>query len=91
MVGKSLLGWKELEYEVVSDAAARQLFYGKHFENFDPLGAHTGDSSYSISPLSGAHQQSEKIICLFAILVFSMHCLPTHWIIALLRQVNARL
>lgn len=40
---KSLLGWKELEYEVVRDRADNCITVC-NMENFDPLGVHTGDS-----------------------------------------------
>ncbi|KAI0918966.1 hypothetical protein AcV5_002007 [Taiwanofungus camphoratus] len=36
-------GWKELEYEVVRDAADNTIICC-NMENFDPLGTHTGDS-----------------------------------------------
>ncbi|TAM56512.1 carbamoyl-phosphate synthase large subunit, partial [bacterium] len=39
----SLLGWKELEYEVVRDAADNCIIVC-NMENFDPVGVHTGDS-----------------------------------------------
>ena len=40
---QSLLGWKEVEYEVVRDAADNCITVC-NMENFDPLGVHTGDS-----------------------------------------------
>ena len=43
LVEKSLRGWKELEYEVVRDAADNCITVC-NMENFDPLGVHTGDS-----------------------------------------------
>jgi carbamoyl-phosphate synthase (ammonia) len=43
LVEKSLLGWKEIEYEVVRDAADNCVTVC-NMENFDPLGIHTGDS-----------------------------------------------
>ncbi|XP_017326054.1 carbamoyl-phosphate synthase [ammonia], mitochondrial isoform X1 [Ictalurus punctatus] len=43
LVEKSLLGWKEVEYEVVRDAADNCVTVC-NMENFDPLGIHTGDS-----------------------------------------------
>ena len=43
LVEKSLKGWKELEYEVVRDAANNCITVC-NMENFDPLGVHTGDS-----------------------------------------------
>lgn len=43
MIEKSLKGWKEVEYEVVRDAADNVIICC-NMENFDPLGVHTGDS-----------------------------------------------
>uniref|UniRef100_A0A3Q3JR93 ATP-grasp domain-containing protein n=1 Tax=Monopterus albus TaxID=43700 RepID=A0A3Q3JR93_MONAL len=43
LVEKSLLGWKEMEYEVVRDVADNYVTVC-NMENFDPLGIHTGDS-----------------------------------------------
>ncbi|KAJ7928453.1 carbamoyl-phosphate synthase [Mycena leptocephala] len=40
---RSMKGWKELEYEVVRDAADNTIICC-NMENFDPLGTHTGDS-----------------------------------------------
>ncbi|KAG5283428.1 hypothetical protein AALO_G00041970 [Alosa alosa] len=43
LVEKSLLGWKEVEYEVVRDISNNCVTVC-NMENFDPLGIHTGDS-----------------------------------------------
>src|SRR6218665_281767 len=43
LVEKSLLGWKEIEYEVVRDAGDNCVTVC-NMENFDPLGIHTGVS-----------------------------------------------
>jgi carbamoyl-phosphate synthase (ammonia) len=43
LVERSLKGWKEIEYEVVRDAADNCITVC-NMENFDPLGVHTGDS-----------------------------------------------
>ncbi|XP_041374457.1 carbamoyl-phosphate synthase [ammonia], mitochondrial-like [Gigantopelta aegis] len=43
LVEQSLLGWKEVEYEVVRDAADNCVTVC-NMENLDPLGVHTGDS-----------------------------------------------
>lgn len=43
LVEKCLKGWKEVEYEVVRDAADNCITVC-NMENFDPLGVHTGDS-----------------------------------------------
>ncbi|HXK32919.1 MAG TPA: carbamoyl-phosphate synthase large subunit, partial [Dehalococcoidia bacterium] len=43
LVEKSLLGWKEVEYEVMRDGAGNVITVC-NMENFDPMGVHTGDS-----------------------------------------------
>lgn len=43
MVERSLLGWKEIEYEVIRDGAGNCITVC-NMENFDPMGVHTGDS-----------------------------------------------
>ncbi len=43
LLEKSLVGWKELEYEVMRDSADNCITVCV-MENFDPMGVHTGDS-----------------------------------------------
>ncbi len=43
LVERSLLGWKEVEYEVMRDAADTCITIC-NMENLDPMGVHTGDS-----------------------------------------------
>ncbi len=43
LVEKCVLGWKEIEYEVMRDAADNCITVC-NMENFDPMGVHTGDS-----------------------------------------------
>src|SRR5437868_3665361 len=43
LVERSLLGWKEIEYEVMRDAGDTCITVC-NMENFDPMGVHTGDS-----------------------------------------------
>jgi len=43
MVERSLLGWKEIEYEVMRDANDTCITVC-NMENIDPMGVHTGDS-----------------------------------------------
>ena len=43
LVEKNLIGWKEVEYEVMRDSAGNCITIC-NMENFDPLGIHTGDS-----------------------------------------------
>ena len=43
LLEKSLVGWKEIEYEVMRDAADNCITIC-NMENIDPMGVHTGDS-----------------------------------------------
>jgi carbamoyl-phosphate synthase large subunit len=43
LIEKNLLGWKEVEYEVMRDGAGTCITIC-NMENFDPMGVHTGDS-----------------------------------------------
>ena len=43
MIERSLLGWKEVEYEVMRDGKGNCITVC-NMENFDPMGVHTGDS-----------------------------------------------
>ena len=43
LIEKSLIGWKEIEYEVMRDAADNCITIC-NMENIDPMGVHTGDS-----------------------------------------------
>ncbi len=43
LIERSLLGWKEVEYEVMRDSADNCITVC-NMENFDPMGVHTGDS-----------------------------------------------
>ena len=43
MIEQCLLGWKEIEYEVMRDGADNCITIC-NMENFDPMGVHTGDS-----------------------------------------------
>ncbi len=43
LVEKNLIGWKEVEYEVMRDSAGNCITIC-NMENFDPMGVHTGDS-----------------------------------------------
>ncbi|MBI5288901.1 MAG: ATP-grasp domain-containing protein, partial [Chloroflexi bacterium] len=43
LVEQSLLGWKEIEYEVMRDGAGNVITVC-NMENFDAMGVHTGDS-----------------------------------------------
>jgi len=43
LIERSVAGWKEIEYEVIRDAADNCIIVC-NMENFDPVGVHTGDS-----------------------------------------------
>ncbi len=43
LVEQSVIGWKEIEYEVMRDSADNVVVICS-IENFDPMGVHTGDS-----------------------------------------------
>jgi carbamoyl-phosphate synthase large subunit len=43
LIERSLLGWKEIEYEVIRDGADNAITVC-NMENLDPMGVHTGDS-----------------------------------------------
>lgn len=43
LIEESILGWEELELEVVRDASGKMITVC-YIENIDPLGVHTGDS-----------------------------------------------
>jgi carbamoyl-phosphate synthase large subunit len=43
LIEQSVLGWKEIEYEVMRDAAGTCITVC-NMENLDPMGVHTGDS-----------------------------------------------
>ncbi|MCL2050497.1 MAG: carbamoyl-phosphate synthase large subunit [Lachnospiraceae bacterium] len=43
LIEESILGWEELELEIVRDAS-NQMITVCYIENIDPLGVHTGDS-----------------------------------------------
>ncbi|HEX2185459.1 MAG TPA: carbamoyl-phosphate synthase large subunit, partial [Chloroflexota bacterium] len=43
LLERSLIGWKEIEYEVMRDGADNCITVC-NMENFDPMGVHTGDS-----------------------------------------------
>jgi len=49
LIEESVLGWEELELEVVRDAK-NQLITVCFIENVDPMGVHTGDS-YCVAPM----------------------------------------
>ena len=55
LVEESVLGWEELEFEVVRDAKG-QLITVCTIENIDPMGVHTGDS-FCAAPMQTISQE----------------------------------
>ena len=55
LVEESILGWEELEYEVVRDSKG-QMITVCTIENIDPLGVHTGDS-FCAAPMQTISQE----------------------------------
>ena len=43
LIEESVLGWKEIEYEVMRDSNDNCIIIC-NMENIDPMGVHTGDS-----------------------------------------------
>jgi len=58
LVEESILGWEELELEVVRDAKG-QMITVCFIENIDPLGVHTGDSFCS-APMLTISEECQK-------------------------------
>ena len=58
LVEESILGWEELELEVVRDAKNNMITVC-FIENIDPLGVHTGDSFCS-APMLTISQETQK-------------------------------
>ena len=73
LIEQSLLGWKEIEYEVVRDAADNCVTVC-NMENFDPLGVHTGITDCAIQRVLNnylEHQNSlqmQQILFCFKVL-----------------------
>lgn len=60
LVEESVLGWEELELEVVRDAAGNMITIC-FIENIDPLGVHTGDSFCSAPMLTIAEDVQQEL------------------------------
>ena len=60
LVEESILGWEELELEVVRDAKG-QMITVCFIENIDPLGVHTGDSFCSAPMLTIAQDVQDEL------------------------------
>ncbi len=60
LIEESVLGWEELELEVVRDAK-NQMITVCFIENIDPMGVHTGDSFCSAPMLTIRPQLQERL------------------------------
>ncbi len=60
LVEESVLGWEELELEVVRDAK-NQMITVCFIENIDPMGVHTGDSFCSAPMLTISTELQERL------------------------------
>ncbi len=60
LVEESILGWEELELEVVRDAANNMITVC-FIENIDPLGVHTGDSFCSAPMLTISEEVQKRL------------------------------
>ncbi|MGF7144401.1 carbamoyl-phosphate synthase large subunit [Anaerotaenia torta] len=60
LVEESILGWEELELEVVRDATGKMITVC-FIENIDPLGVHTGDSFCSAPMLTISKEVQEEL------------------------------
>ena len=60
LVEESLVGWKEVELEVMRDRADNAVVIC-HIENVDPMGVHTGDS-VTVAPLQTVTDKEYQIL-----------------------------
>ena len=60
LVEESVLGWEELELEVVRDAKGNKITVC-FIENVDPIGIHTGDS-FCVAPMMTIPEDVQKIL-----------------------------
>jgi carbamoyl-phosphate synthase large subunit len=60
LVEESVLGWEELELEVVRDAKGQKITVC-FIENVDPMGVHTGDS-YCTAPMLTIEPELQKVL-----------------------------
>ena len=58
LIEESILGWEELELEIVRDAKGKMITVC-FIENIDPMGVHTGDSFCS-APMLTISEQTQK-------------------------------
>ncbi len=60
LVEQSVIGWKEIEYEVMRDTADNVVVICA-IENFDPMGVHTGDS-ITVAPTQTLSQPEYQLL-----------------------------
>ena len=60
LIEESILGWQELEYEVMRDEADNAIIVCT-MENIDPMGVHTGESTV-VAPLQSFSDQDHQIL-----------------------------
>jgi len=60
LIEESILGWQELEYEVMRDEADNSIIVCT-MENIDPMGVHTGESTV-VAPLQSFSDRDHQIL-----------------------------
>ncbi|NLZ82359.1 MAG: carbamoyl-phosphate synthase large subunit [Clostridiales bacterium] len=60
LIEESILGWEELELEVVRDSSGKMITVC-YIENIDPLGVHTGDSCCTAPMLTISKEVQEEL------------------------------
>jgi len=60
LIEESVLGWDELELEVVRDAKGQKITVC-FIENVDPMGVHTGDS-FCVAPMLTVPQETQDLL-----------------------------
>ncbi len=60
LIEESVIGWEELEVEVVRDAAGKKISIC-FIENIDPMGVHTGDSFCSAPMLTISKELQDRL------------------------------
>ncbi len=60
LIEQSVVGWKEIEYEVMRDSADNVVVICA-IENFDPMGVHTGDS-ITVAPTQTLSQPEYQLL-----------------------------
>jgi len=63
LVEQSVLGWKEIEFEVMRDCADNVIMITS-MENMDPMGVHTGDSMVVAPAQTLTPQEYNDFVCL---------------------------